>query len=440
MRTSIRLPVAARNPLSLLGMAVATAMAVLFLVLLAIDLLGWFTNPYAGLLVFVAVPGLFVAALLLIPIGVWWTNRRRRNLDNVPDWPVIDLGDPHTRTVLASVLVLTIVNVAFVSMAAFGAVHHMESAAFCGQTCHVTMEPQAVAHRDWPHAQIACTQCHIGPGAGAFVEAKLAGTRQLLQVATNNVPTPVPSPQRLISPATATCGGCHSGILPSRDVIRTVREYPDDEANSETVTTLRLHVGGDNGIHRHNRLEIDFPAAEKSSETISFVRARYPDGTVREFQAAGAAPPAGLRRMDCTDCHNRPAHTFSFTPQRAVDRAIAQGTIPQDLAFARREAVAAVSGDYPDREAALAAIGRRLTDFYASRPGSDARLVQRAVDGVRGVWAGNIFPAMKVQWGTYPNQLGHVDSSGCFRCHDDGHKAPGGAVISQDCELCHTIE
>jgi hypothetical protein len=144
--------------------------------------------------------------------------------------------------------------------------------------------------------------------------------------------------------------------------------------------------------------------------------------------------------MDCTDCHNRPAHTFSFTPQRAVDRAIAQGTIPQDLAFARREAVAAVSGDYPDREAALAAIGRRLTDFYASRPGSDARLVQRAVDGVRGVWAGNIFPAMKVQWGTYPNQLGHVDSSGCFRCHDDGHKAPGGAVISQDCELCHTIE
>ena len=441
MRTPIRLPVAARNPLSLLGMAVATAMAVLFVVLVAVELLGWLTNPYAGLLVFVAVPVLFVGGLLLIPLGAWWTKRRHAGAaGTTPDWPVIDLRNAHTRNVLVGILVLTIVNVVIVSMAAFGAVHHMETAEFCGQTCHTTMEPQAVAHRAWPHAQVACTQCHIGPGAGAFVEAKLAGTRQLIQVATNNVPKPVPSPQQLISPATATCAGCHSGILPATDVIRMVRDYADDDANSETVTTLRLHVGGETGSHRHNRLEIDFPAAEKASETIGYVRARYPDGTVREFKTEAGAAQGALHRMDCTDCHNRPAHTFSFTPQRAVDRAIAQGAIPRDLPFARREAVAAVAADYADREAALAAIGRRLTDFYAARPGTDGRLVQRAIDGTRNVWARNVFPAMNVKWGTYPNQLGHVDTPGCFRCHDDGHTAADGTVISQDCELCHAIE
>jgi hypothetical protein len=51
-----------------------------------------------------------------------------------------------------------------------------------------------------------------------------------------------------------------------------------------------------------------------------------------------------------------------------------------------------------------------------------------------------VFPLMRVTWGTYPNQLGHIDTPGCFRCHDDSHKTKDGKAISQDCELCHAIE
>jgi hypothetical protein len=144
--------------------------------------------------------------------------------------------------------------------------------------------------------------------------------------------------------------------------------------------------------------------------------------------------------MDCMDCHNRPAHTFHPTPERAVDAAIAQGRLPRALPFARREAVAAVSGDYPDRAAALAAIAQRLEDFYRERGGADARLVQRAVAASQEAWSRNVFPAMNVTWGTYQNYLGHVDAPGCFRCHDDEHKAADGSVIRQDCELCHMLE
>ena len=144
--------------------------------------------------------------------------------------------------------------------------------------------------------------------------------------------------------------------------------------------------------------------------------------------------------MDCMDCHNRPAHTFYATPERAVDAAIAQGRIPRELAFARREAVAAVSAGYADRAAALGGMARRLQEFYAGRTGTDARLVARAVVATQDVWSRNVFPAMKVTWGTYPNYLGHVDSPGCFRCHDDEHKAADGSVIRQDCELCHSFE
>lgn len=46
---------------------------------------------------------------------------------------------------------------------------------------------------------------------------------------------------------------------------------------------------------------------------------------------------------------------------------------------------------------------------------------------------------MKVGWGTYPNNIGHLTSPGCFRCHDDNHKAPSGKTIAQDCESCHKM-
>ncbi len=59
------LPSAARNPLSLIGVAIATAMAVLFLVLLALELGGQLVNPYLGLLLFVAVPAVFLIGLLI---------------------------------------------------------------------------------------------------------------------------------------------------------------------------------------------------------------------------------------------------------------------------------------------------------------------------------------------------------------------------------------
>jgi hypothetical protein len=435
----IRLPDAARNPVSIFGMAVATAAAVVFLALLTLELAGYLTNPYIGLLVFVAVPAMFLAGLLLIPIGAWWAARRRRRGVAAPEWPVIDLRDSRQRRILAGVAALTIVNIAIVSMGAYGGVHYMESEAFCGRVCHV-MEPQAIAHQAWPHANVACAQCHVGPGAGAYVEGKLAGTRQLFHVVTDRVPRPVPPPNRLIQPAAVTCAQCHSPSVRIGDTLRVIRDYGSDEANTESTTTLRLHVGDRfSGIHRHLSMDIAYVAPEDPTATIPVVRLRT-SGRVREYPAAGAALGAtgNVRTMECIDCHNRPAHTFSATPERAVDAAIARGAIPRQLPFARREAVAAVATAYASADAGRAAIAQKLNAFYASRPDADAALVRRAITGAQEAWARNVFPSMKVSWGTYPNHLGHVDTQGCFRCHDD-RTAADGATIAQACELCHSV-
>ena len=46
---------------------------------------------------------------------------------------------------------------------------------------------------------------------------------------------------------------------------------------------------------------------------------------------------------------------------------------------------------------------------------------------------------MKINWGTYPNNIGHTYFPGCFRCHDEQHANPAGKAITQDCNACHQL-
>lgn len=449
------LPALVRNPVSVIGMVITTVMATLFAGLLLFDVLGFLVNPYAGLLVYVVVPLAFALGLLLIPIGVWWHRRRRRLDPQAGDWPVVDLGVARVRTIVAAVLGLTIVNLVIVSLGAYGALHHMETAEFCGTTCHVTMEPQWVAYQEAPHARVPCVRCHVGSGAGALVRSKLAGTRQLFQILTNNVPTPVPSPTNL-RPARDTCEQCHWPEKLHGDKVKVIREFADDEQNSETATTLQVHVGGGSeklgiatGIHWHMNVanEIEYIATDDKRDVIPYVRLKDRAGRVKEYVVEGVTPAqlaAGERRtMDCMDCHNRPSHPFAPSAERAVDDSMARGEISVKLPFAKRETVAALKGTYPDQQAASNAIAARLRDFYRANYLEIYKVrgdeVERAVSTAQRLYRRNVFPAMKVGWGTYPNNIGHVAFPGCFRCHDENHKANDGTVIRQECELCHAM-
>ena len=177
------------------------------------------------------------------------------------------------------------------------------------------------------------------------------------------------------------------------------------------------------------------------------MRVKDRTGAVREYVVDGVTPDqlskGERRRMDCMDCHNRPSHQMAATAERAVDIAMASADIPS-LPFVRREAVRVLKATYPTEEAATNAIAKGLLDFYRGTYQaiymSRRQDVEKAVTGVQQVYRRNVFPEMNVQFGTYPNNVGHIDSLGCFRCHDDNHKAQDGKKISQDCETCHKIE
>ena len=136
------------------------------------------------------------------------------------------------------------------------------------------------------------------------------------------------------------------------------RRVRDDEKNTESVTTLRLHVGGGDGrrgtasgIHWHMNVanEIEYIATDVERQVIPYVRMKDRDGQRPRVPGrrcdAGAAAAGERRRMDCTDCHNRPSHAIAATPERAVNEAMARGQIPTTLPFVHREAVKALKAD-----------------------------------------------------------------------------------------------
>ncbi len=437
------------NRLSAIGVALTTASALLFLFLLALDIAGVLQNPYVGILIFLIVPAIFVSGLLLIPIGL--RRERQRDPLQASGWPTLDLSDRHLRRAVLFVVVATIMNLAILSVASFGAVHYSESQEFCGQTCHTPMTPEFTAHGVGPHANVGCVQCHVGPGARGFIAGKLAGTRQLYLFTRGTFHRPIPTPVHNLPTVEGTCLNCHWADRYIGDIEKNIYEHANDDANTQTKTTLLLHVGGakagtgqGKGIHWHANVNnvVEYVATDDSRETVSYVRATRADGTVREYFAEGvtAEKIAGQprRRMDCTDCHNRPAHTYAASPEREVDAALGEGLIDAKIPFVRREAVRALSATYPSRDAALPQIEETMR--AALKSGQDEQALRRAIDVTQGIYRRSVFPEMKITWGTYPNQRGHTVSNGCFRCHDEAHTTREGLAISQDCETCHAMQ
>lgn len=444
--------VLARTPLAAAGVILTTACGLLFLLALGAESYGFIQNPYVGILTFGALPLGFVLGLLMIAVGNLLGRRAGRT---GIAWPTINLANRGQRIFVIGLLAASLVNVAIVSLAGVGAIHYMETPSFCGEVCHTVMEPEFVGHAQGPHASVTCVSCHVGSGAGALAQSKLDGTRRLAAMITGNYARPVPTPVHSMRPARETCATCHWSEKQHGDKLKVIKEYADDEAVSETVTTLELKVGGGSaalgvaeGIHWHMNIsnQVEYIALDDKRQDIPYVKLTAADGTVREFRKPGVTDEAlagGTRRiMDCTDCHNRPSHTFEPSAERAVDRAISVGQVPRTLPFARREVVAAVKTGAATKDEALAAISQHLKGFYGTADMAGKAQpadVDQAIGAAQRLYAGNVFPLMKVAWGTYPNELGHINSPGCFRCHDEEKATPDGKTIGQDCESCHRM-
>jgi hypothetical protein len=443
------------NPISLIGGALTTAAGMTLVGFWIVDVLGHHgtTNPYLGILVDLLLPGVFVLGLLLIPLGMWLHRRKVRAAGHLPgEYPQINLSDPIFRRGVEFVIAATLVNFVLVGTASYRGVAYMDSPNFCGQACHV-MYPEHTAYQIGPHSHVPCTECHIGSGIGSAVRAKVNGTRQLIEVVFHRYPTPIESPVASLRPAREICESCHTPdkFVGEKFLVKT--SFADDEHNTRTQSVVLLHLGGRDGlrnltgIHGVHLGHIEYVATDPTRTTIPWVARRNSDGTdtVYATKDAGNGVPRGERRtMDCIDCHNRAAHQF-VTAEDALNRAMSEGAISPDLPWVHKEGLALLKASYASQDEARSRIPAQLADFYRSQhpevlPGQGA-LVKSAGDALATIYSQNVFPDMKMTWGTHPNHIGHMDYPGCFRCHDGDHnnKSKPSDSITNDCSACHNL-
>lgn len=448
------------NWISLTGVVLVTTCTVFWLFLLPVMLSGGPGNPYLGILIFMLLPGGFFMSLFLIPLGIVLKRRRQGKVTKVIlKAPVtLDFRRVEVRRLALFIVLTTFVNILIASQLSYGAVSYMETVQFCGQTCHTVMKPEYTAYQNSPHSRVECVKCHIGPGASWFVRSKLSGVRQVFAVTFHTYSTPIPTPVRNLRPARDTCEACHWPDRFGGDRLKILPKFAGDENNTASKTVLLMHIGGGNGkgihgVHVGPGITIQY-ASDESRQKIPWVSYQKGSSAPVTYTAEGFKQDnlktLATRVMDCMDCHNRPAHTFEL-PERAVDGALASGAISPALPWAKKQAIAILRAKYSTSDEAEGKIPAAFEAFYKQNYpaiySERTAEVKHSAQGVLAVFNRNIFPEMKVKWGSYPNNLGHTDMMnpanesfiGCFRCHDDGHTATGGLKITQDCGACHAL-
>jgi len=440
------------NPISLAGGAITSASGVTMIGYWLVEMFGRpYDNPYLGIIFLLILPALFIAGLLLIPVGLFLRRRKLQIAGQIPtEFPKIDLNDRIFRRGLDIVLLSTIANLLVVSIATYRGAAYMDSPQFCGQSCHV-MHPEFTAYKISAHSHVACVDCHIGSGAASYFAAKVNGTKQIVEVTFDTYPRPIPSPVENLRPARYICEGCHTPARFVGEKLLVKSNFADDEKNTETQTVVVLHLGGEDslshltGIHGVHLGHIEYVATDPTRTAIPWVQKRNPDGseTVFATAAAGNAVPQGERRvMDCIDCHNRAAHTF-VTAEDALNRAMAEGAVSPELPWVHKEGLELLKAAYASEDEASAKIPAGLEAFYrAQHPdvlAAKAALVKSAGEELVVLYSQNVFPFMKVTWGTHPNHIGHISYPGCWRCHDGDHTAKDGTSITNDCAACHNL-
>jgi hypothetical protein len=194
--------------------------------------------------------------------------------------------------------------------------------------------------------------------------------------------------------------------------------------------------------------EIFYAAEDERRQNITWIKSVGKDGKEIVYVSPkskwkNTTPPADrVRKMDCIDCHNRPTHQFS-APYRLINDAMQYGQIDASIPKIKEKAMEALSKQYKTQNEAMTAIETNLREYYKTKQPDYTKAnpakVEGAIKTIVELFSKNMFPEMKARWDTHPDNIGHLVSPGCFRCHDGEHRAVSGQLISKDCKSCHLI-
>jgi len=349
---------------------------------------------------------------------------------------------------------------AFILLLLFGvgmyAWDYTNSSYFCGTTCH-TMPPHYDSYLRSPHARVECVECHIGRTSFGIKFTRKANDAQFVwSYLTQQYEFPLYA--KGLQPARESCEKCHWPEKFSWDKVVSEKDYQNDDANTLQSTTQVMKIGGGTeraglgrGIHWHIENPIDFiyTDGEELKQQIPWVQVTNPDGTTTTYTdienplTSEQIAQLPKRRMDCIDCHNRVSHTF-LTPAEAMDNLLATKQIDPNIPNIKAKGVEVLTQSFgSDLTLANQAIQRVEAYYQQNHPDfyqQNTAAVQNAVAQLQTWYPKLHFPEQGLDWTTHPDNLGHKEWAGCFRCHDGKHfTADRKQAVRLECNVCHTI-
>jgi nitrate/TMAO reductase-like tetraheme cytochrome c subunit len=456
----MHLPPSSKNWLTFIGAITAAFSLVLIIILFIISSAVKNDQTNLGIFIYIVLPGLMLLGLLLIPVGIIRQRkiRRKRGESEAQRLPWIDLNRPDHRNAFVIFTITTILVLLLSAMGSFRAYHITESVEFCGKLCHKVMEPEYTAYQNSPHSNVLCVECHVGAGASWYVKSKLSGLHQVYAVLTNDYDRPIHTPLHDLRPARETCERCH---WPQKFYARSLwtnKYFLADSLNTEWDIILQMKTGPESiglghieGIHWHINPDVRIEYISENDEWENIFYVKYTQvSTGKQVIYRDENNPAEdslinvsrARTMDCIDCHNRPSHNYQ-SPPSYFDVIMSTGEVPEDIPFIKKASMGVLRETFSNRDTALMRIKEGITEFYTTNfpelLKNRSEDINKSVSAIQKAFTLNTFPRMKVTYDVYPDHIGHLESTGCFRCHNDSFKSESGEEIQKDCNLCHTI-
>lgn len=458
----MKLPSSIKNWVSISGAVLAVFNLAAIISLFILNWVFGFGGSYIGLFIYILLPAFMIAGLILIPIGMRINRASARKAEAAgieKIWPMLDFNNEATRNASIIFIIGTVFLLIISSIGSYEAFHYTESVEFCGTLCHEVMEPEYVTYHGSSHERVACVECHVGSGASWYVKSKMSGLYQVYSVLANKYPRPIPTPIANLRPAQETCEQCHWPAKFYDRKVKHLQSFLADESNTEHQIHLQMKTssqmtasGMEAGIHQHISPDviIEYKTTTDNRQVIPWVKYSNKKTGASEIFTDSDNPLSQAqldsmetRVMDCLDCHNRPSHNYNV-PQNFVDKSISAGKISRTLPGIKQIAMTALYKEYSTKDSAFMGINDQVNEYYQSTfPDvlADRKAeVDQAIAELKDGYANNIFPFMKADWRKYPNNVGHMEYDGCFRCHNDRHATDQGKVISKDCNLCHVIQ
>lgn len=445
------LPSLLLNPISLVGAFITMLSLVFIALLLVFEFLIGTNNPYTRLITYIIIPSVLFIGFTIILVG-WLKENKNKDKERKP-LPVLNFNRAKHQLFF---FLISVISFTFVITTIYGsrkAYEYTESNAFCMEACHEVMEPVSVTYAASAHSNIACVDCHFTEKSSFWDQNRLSGLPQVYMTMTDSYEKPLGAPTTYLRPSAEACKKCHweEKYYEQKSFKRDY--FLSDEENSHYQITLTMKVGGGNreigissGIHYHMGIgkDILYIEPEEKGDAIPLVKAiSNTDGEETVYRLLGKqiASNAKLKEFDCIDCHNRPSHSYN-DPYQTINAYMAYDKINSKLPNIKKIGVRTLEA-LSSRENSLSEIKEAVTAYYKENypniPIDMRDELNLAIIELNSIFLKNYFPEMNANWKIYANHESHLYSKGCFRCHDGNHVNKAGEVLSNDCNLCHTI-